>query len=575
MDHSSGKSAKKYLKGLSKKAKPSKDEKKTHDFKARHDDLLDGELERTATPSPPPSSSLATTTSASTSSTSASSTSHGIFRHLHHHHSHRAPQQEAISDGHAAPTKPTSTYSERSIVSVCVVEGRNLPGTANSAPFVTLEYHSQQVRCRSGDSCNPVWNQSFELDVTRKDMPVYLWVYDAAVSADNTIIGGGEFVFDLQPGVKLETWVPIVSSMFSDSESQPEETNAAVLITYTFETRLTARSLSMDDFDILKVIGKGSFGKVMVVRKKDTKRIYALKRLNKAHLKERGEIEHTMSERKILEIHNSPFLVSLKFSFQTPEKVYFVLDYVSGGELFVHLQRAGSFSEERSRFYAAMLILALDHLHAHRIIYRDLKPENILIDMNGYIKLTDFGLCKENIGQFDKTNTFCGTPEYMAPEILQQKGYGPEVDWWTIGTLLYEMIHGLPPFYDEDTQEMYRKILFKPLLFSDEFSAPAKDLITGLLQRNPNRRVGHLSVKEITTHRFFKGLNWDDLYHKRLPAPWTPKLSDLLDTSNFDEDFTSMPPIDTPVEDSGLSQSVQRKFEGFSFVDESELVATP
>ncbi|EGD75128.1 AGC/AKT protein kinase [Salpingoeca rosetta] len=537
MDGTTGKSAKKYLKAFSSKKNKQKQEAKQQQpqeeagFQARHQGLLDGGDDAKARPAQGQQS---------------------------------LQQQDASKGSH-------KKLSERSVISICVKQGRNLPGTAQSAPFVTLEYHGQQVRCRSGESCNPVWDQTFELDVTRKDMPVYVWVYDAAVSADNTIIGGGEFMFHFEPDTKQEVWVPLTASMSANTADD----HGAILITYTYERRLTTKSLSMDDFEILRVIGKGSFGKVMVVRKKDTKRVYALKKLNKAHLKERGEIEHTMSERKILEIHNSPFLVSLKFSFQTPEKVYFVLDYVSGGELFVHLQKEGSFSEDRSRFYVGMLILALDHLHSHRIIYRDLKPENILIDMNGYLKLTDFGLCKEDVGQFDKTNTFCGTPEYMAPEILQQKGYGMEVDWWTIGTLLYEMMAGLPPFYDDDTQEMYRNILFKQLDFPAEIRPVGRDLIAGLLQRNPNRRLGHLSVKEITTHPFFAPLNWDDLYHKRIPAPWTPKLKDPLDTSNFDEDFTSLPAVDTPVEDSGLSQSVQRKFEGFSFVDENELAASP
>eukprot|EP01147_Barroeca_monosierra_P004330 gene4329-6634_t len=485
------KSSKKYLKGFAKKSKPKDSPQlvpQQQDFNHRHARLLDGYTSI----SPPSTNDKVSPTKM------------------------RDPHKE-------------KQLSERSVISVCIKRGCHLPGTPQSAPFVTLEYHGQQVRGRSGETCDPVWDQTFELDVTRKDMPVYVWVYDAAVSADNTIIGGGEFTFQLEPDVNQEIWVQLTSPIATGSN----EEHGAILISYSYTRRLTTKALSMEDFQILSVIGKGSFGKVMVVRKIDTKRI-----------------EHTMSERKILEIHNSPFLVSLKFSFQTPEK-------------------------ERSRFYTAMLILALDHLHTNRIIYRDLKPENILVDMNGYIKLTDFGLCKEDVGQFEKTNTFCGTPEYMAPEILQQKGYGLEVDWWTIGTLLYEMLAGLPPFYDDDTQEMYRNILFKTLQFTPEVRPPAQDLITGLLQRNPNRRLGHLSVKEITMHPFFKGLNWDDLYHKRLPAPWTPKLRDPLDTSNFDEDFTSLPPIDTPVEDCDLSHSVQRKFEGFSFVDESELAISP
>eukprot|EP00049_Salpingoeca_infusionum_P009717 m.165060 g.165060 ORF g.165060 m.165060 type:complete len:517 (+) comp14418_c0_seq1:373-1923(+) len=453
----------------------------------------------------------------------------------------------------------------RTMLQIQIVEGRNLKVDPDAPTFLALEYHGQQFRACEGFGASPKWNQACKFDVTGDAYDVTIFIH-SVVDGESKVLASAVLSLEGVTARPTEFWLDLSPSGGSDSGNIGQ-----VHLTVALETVTSKPKVGMEDFKIISVIGKGSFGKVMVVEKLDTGRAYALKKLNKTYLRDKGEIEHTMSERKILEQHSSPFLVSLKFSFQTADKVYFVLDYVSGGELFVHLQKEGAFSEERSRFYAAMLVLALDHLHSHEIIYRDLKPENILIDMNGYIKLTDFGLCKENIKQFEKTNTFCGTPEYMAPEILQQKGYGLEVDWWTVGTLLYEMITGLPPFYHEDTQEMYRRILFAPLEPSEELSEKAMDVVTGLLQRNPNRRLGHLSVKEITRHAFFKDVNWDDLLHKRTPAPWVPQVKSPYDTSNFDAEFTQMEARDTPLDEESLSQSVQRQFIGVTYTDEQEI----
>jgi serum/glucocorticoid-regulated kinase 2 len=246
--------------------------------------------------------------------------------------------------------------------------------------------------------------------------------------------------------------------------------------------------------------------------KKDTQRIYALKTIRKQHIISRSEVTHTLAERSVLAQINNPFIVPLKFSFQSPEKLYLVLAFVNGGELFHHLQKEQRFDINRSRFYAAELLCALECLHGFGVIYRDLKPENILVDYVGHIALCDFGLCKLDMKDEDKTNTFCGTPEYLAPELLHGQGYTKAVDWWTLGVLLYEMLTGLPPFYDENTNEMYRKILAEPLHFPGPDVVPpaARDLLTRLLDRDATRRLGTNGASEIKVSDFGMSSKWID-----------------------------------------------------------------
>ncbi|TPX15907.1 uncharacterized protein E0L32_000241 [Thyridium curvatum] len=328
-----------------------------------------------------------------------------------------------------------------------------------------------------------------------------------------------------------------------------------------------AGKLKIEDFELLKVVGKGSFGKVMQVRKKDTARIYALKTIRKAHIISRSEVAHTLAERSVLAQINNPFIVPLKFSFQSPEKLYFVLAFVNGGELFHHLQKEQRFDVNRSRFYTAELLCALECLHGFNVIYRDLKPENILLDYQGHIALCDFGLCKLDMKDEDRTNTFCGTPEYLAPELLLGKGYNKTVDWWTLGVLLYEMLTGLPPFYDENTNEMYRKILSEPLHFPSQDIVPpaAKDLLTKLLNRNPAERLGANGSAEIKTHPFFHAIDWRKLLQRKYEPTFKPSVADALDTDNFDPEFTSEAPQDSFVDGPVLSQTMQNQFQGFSY----------
>jgi len=296
-----------------------------------------------------------------------------------------------------------------------------------------------------------------------------------------------------------------------------------------------------------------------------------MKVLDKKHILEHNEVEHTLAEKNILQKIHHPFLVNLHYSFQTEDKLYFILDYINGGELFFHLQREKRFSEERVKFYGAEILLALEHLHANGIIYRDLKPENILITNQGHIVLTDFGLCKEGIqSEDDRTGTFCGTPEYLAPEVLKGKGYGKAVDWWSFGSLLYEMLTGLPPFYSQDVQEMYRKIMTEKLKFPPTITDDAKNLLDGLLQRDINERLR--DPAKIKTHSFFSAVDWNVLYEKKVTPPFIPPVKGESDTTWIDPVFIKEAPTISPADhQSHIDKADQTNFENFTFTSDSAL----
>ncbi|XP_028659424.1 serine/threonine-protein kinase Sgk3 [Erpetoichthys calabaricus] len=294
------------------------------------------------------------------------------------------------------------------------------------------------------------------------------------------------------------------------------------------------------DFAFLKLIGKGSFGKVLLAKHKLDGKFYAIKVLQKRIILNRREQKHIMAERNVL-LKNvkHPFLVGLHYSFQTADKLYFVLDFINGGELFFHLQRERTFPEQRARFYAAEIASALGYLHSLKIVYRDLKPENILLDSEGHVVLTDFGLCKEGISRADTTSTFCGTPEYLAPEVLRKQPYDNTVDWWCLGSVLYEMLYGLPPFYSRDTSEMYENILHKHLTIRPGATPAAWDLLESLLEKDRTKRLGSKEdFVEIKKHSFFYVINWEDLVQKKIPPPFSPIVDGPDDIRNFDPEFT-------------------------------------
>lgn len=335
------------------------------------------------------------------------------------------------------------------------------------------------------------------------------------------------------------------------------------------------KGASLDDFFLDKVIGIGSFGKVLLAQHKETDEVFAIKVLSKKAIKQRDEVKHIMAERNVL-LKNlkHPFLVGLHYSFQTPQKLYFVLDYVNGGELFFHLQREKHFSEPRTRFYASEITSAISFMHKMNIVYRDLKPENILLDSTGHIVLTDFGLCKENVMPGETTSTFCGTPEYLAPEVLKKQEYGRCVDWWCLGAVTYEMLTGLPPFYSSDVDVMYDRILNARLVFPEFVSFNARDLLTRLLDRDPRTRLGSSSrdAEDVEAAPFFSGIDWSLLNAKGYTPPFNPNVSSKKDLRHIDPEFVNKP-IPQSVKATGMMVDVEydETFAGFSYHGNSEL----
>ncbi|XP_067585604.1 RAC-gamma serine/threonine-protein kinase isoform X3 [Pseudorca crassidens] len=283
---------------------------------------------------------------------------------------------------------------------------------------------------------------------------------------------------------------------------------------------------TMNDFDYLKLLGKGTFGKVILVREKASGKYYAMKILKKEVIIAKDEVAHTLTESRVLKNTRHPFLTSLKYSFQTKDRLCFVMEYVNGGELFFHLSRERVFSEDRTRFYGAEIVSALDYLHSGKIVYRDLKLENLMLDKDGHIKITDFGLCKEGITDAATMKTFCGTPEYLAPEVLEDNDYGRAVDWWGLGVVMYEMMCGRLPFYNQDHEKLFELILMEDIKFPRTLSSDAKSLLSGLLIKDPNKRLGGGpdDAKEIMRHSFFSGVNWQDVYDKKFFGMGPPAL---------------------------------------------------
>uniref|UniRef100_M4A1N5 Protein kinase C n=1 Tax=Xiphophorus maculatus TaxID=8083 RepID=M4A1N5_XIPMA len=336
------------------------------------------------------------------------------------------------------------------------------------------------------------------------------------------------------------------------------------------------KRMNLHDFLFIKVLGKGSFGKVMLAELKGTDEVFAVKVLKKDVILQDDDVDCTMTEKRILALaRKHPYLTQLFCCFQTKDRLFFVMEYVNGGDLMFQIQRSRKFDEARSRFYAAEVTSALMFLHRHGVVYRDLKLDNILLDADGHCKLADFGMCKEGILNGVTTTTFCGTPDYIAPEILQELDYGPSVDWWALGVLMYEMMAGQPPFEADNEDDLFESILHDDVLYPVWLSKEAVSILRAFMTKSPNKRLGCVTAQgcedAIKVHPFFREIDWMLLDQRKIKPPFKPlqrlksNQKTKRDVNNFDQDFTREEPVLTPVDDSIIKQINQDEFKGFSY----------
>lgn len=324
------------------------------------------------------------------------------------------------------------------------------------------------------------------------------------------------------------------------------------------------KKISLDDFEILRLVGKGAYGKVHQVRKKDSGQIFAMKVMRKEMLIQTNNVSYTMTERNILRNIHHPYIATLYYAFQTKGKVYLVMEFLNGGQMLFHMRRQAMFSEEYVKIYAAEIVLALEYLHSLDIIHRDIKPENVLLAADGHLCIADFGLAKVNVTDESSAKTFCGTVEYMAPEIIKGSGHGKAVDWWSLGILICDTLTGDPPFKAKQRNVLQKEILKGKFKLPNYLSNAARSIIRGLLQQNPAKRLG---IKSIKQHPFFKGINWAKLYNKEIGAPFIPEMANgLEDTSYFEKKYLRVNPGDSSEEEVCETD----EFLGFSFVRSGE-----
>ncbi|KAI0720888.1 Pkinase-domain-containing protein [Fomitopsis betulina] len=419
-------------------------------------------------------------------------------------------------------------------------------------PYVILEFDKNEVLIDAlgGDLASPQWNYKADFDVSRTSnivVSAYLrtaqCVFDQGDMGDDLLVGRAELSPSLDDVRPVDQWYAATAG------------SGAFHLKFDFKPTRHDSSM-MGQFDLLKTVGRGNFGMIVQVRKTDTQRIYALKSIRMEKITQQpGETTHILAERSVLGLVNNPFIVPLKFALQSSNRLYLVMPFVNGGELFSHhLQREGKFDEHRSRFYAAELLCALEHLHGFNLVYIDLKPENILLDYTGHLALCDFSLCRLNTYE---ESTFI--PDYYtAPELLESRqSYTQTVDWWILGVLLYEMMTGLPPFYDENMDVMHQCILSDTVHFPSDMSHDAKTIMTGLLQRSPDKRLGANGAEDIKQNPFFsKHIDWKMLMAKKITPPFKPSVS-VLDRADFASELTSEQVQDSHV-DATLSETMQQ-----------------